>query len=128
MGWTLVGHWRLPSSYEMMHLKKEDADGLPSHWRRKFIPKMWYFLVNAGAVFFLPFLSLYWRNTLGYTTPQIGLLQALRPWTSAASGAGTATLRSSARWQSRRPLTPRRRPPPQATCWRRWPTCGTSTT
>lgn len=42
--------------------------------------------VNAGAVFFLPFLSIYWRRELGFTNSQIGLLQALRPWANALAG------------------------------------------
>ena len=90
MGWNLVGHWRLPAKFDRLHLKEDDASGLPSHWRRKLVPKIWYFGVNSGAVFFLPFLSIYWRDSLGYTTRQIGLLQALRPWVSAASGAPIA--------------------------------------
>jgi len=86
MGWQLIGHWRLPDRYKLLALAHEDHNTLPSKFRRKVVPKIWYFLVNAGAVHFLPFLGIYWRHKLGFTTQQIGLLQALRPWVSAASG------------------------------------------
>lgn len=84
-GWWFVGAWTLPDRFKRFHLLREDVDGLPSKFRRKMVPKIWYFTVNAGAVFFLPFLSLYWRDTLGFTTQQIGITQALRPWVSAVS-------------------------------------------
>ena len=89
MGWQLVGHWRLADRYALLHLITEDDNGLPSKFRRKVAPKIWYFLVNAGAVHFLPFLGIYWAG-LGFSMRQIGLLQALRPWVSAAAGEGDA--------------------------------------
>ena len=85
-GWWFVGHWRLPERYKSLHLKNEDSDGLPSKFRRKLIPRIWYFMVNSGAVFFLPFLGIYWRTDLNYSTREIGLIQTLRPWISALSG------------------------------------------
>lgn len=85
-GWWLIGHWRLSDKYRSLHLVTEDAHGLPSKFRRKTVPKIWYFIVNAGAVFFIPFLGIYWRGTLKFSTTQIGLLQALRPWVSALAG------------------------------------------
>ena len=84
--WWLIGHFRLPDRYKALHLVKEDANGLPAKFRRKTVPKIWYFMVNSGAVFFLPFLGIYWRGTLKFSTTQIGILQALRPWVSALAG------------------------------------------
>lgn len=86
--WQLIGHWRLPDKYKLLHLDphEDKIDALPGKFRRKTIPKIWYFMVNSGAVFFLPFLGIYWRKDCHFTTRQIGIIQALRPWVSAAAG------------------------------------------
>lgn len=85
-GWDLIGHWRLPGRYDLLHILDVNDPRIPSPFRRKIAPRIWYFMVNAGAVFFLPFLGIYWRTEENYSTTQIGLLQTLRPWTNAVSG------------------------------------------
>jgi hypothetical protein len=61
-------------------------EGEPSHFRKILVPRLWFCLINAGAVFFLPFLTIYWKDELGFSAQQVGLLQAFRPWVNAACG------------------------------------------
>eukprot|EP00887_Chlorella_sp_A99_P003417 scaffold7.g3417.t1 len=55
---------------------------------------VWYFLANAACVMLLPFINLFYRQ-LGFSPQQIGLLCALKPWVSAAAGAGLLSLADS---------------------------------
>ena len=54
---AVVGAKRLPDRFKALHLVDDAADGLPSQFRRKVVPRLFYFIANSGAVFFLPFLG-----------------------------------------------------------------------
>lgn len=49
-------------------------------------PQVWYGISGGAPTLILPFLSIYYSESLGFTGAQIGLLAAIRPWVSAPSG------------------------------------------
>ena len=48
--------------------------------------KSWYFFFFAGLASLFPFLPLFWSQVLGFSSSQIGVLSALRPWLGTISG------------------------------------------
>ncbi|GAB4815579.1 hypothetical protein N2152v2_002625 [Parachlorella kessleri] len=61
------------------------------------MPKIWFFTYNIGAVYFLPYINIFYRH-LGFTEQKIGLLCALKPWVSAPAGNIVVSLADS--WQA----------------------------
>ena len=42
--------------------------------------QLWFLSTSGAVCFVLPFLNLYYANVLGFSSAQIGLLGALKPW------------------------------------------------
>lgn len=53
--------------------------------------QLWYGLSQGVAAFINPFLPVYFAQ-LGFTSAQIGLLSALRPWIAAPCGEARASI------------------------------------